>query len=175
MSKLSRFQLFRACTHVWKTRKWKVGSLDMLKHVSRLGCVFSLKHFLRKRLDSVILHRIHVQLGTLSKQLFWQHERHEDWSKHRGWSKTSNLLPVDVRVVKNVACLGLGLIGLSLVGERIFPTGYNQWTIYTWKADFSQLRNQKVKPKMAEFEAILVRHPQSSTCTAVRQYIWPYA
>ena len=36
-----------------------------------------------------------------------------------------------------------------------------QWTIYTWKADFSQLRNQKVKPKMAEFEAILVRHPQS--------------
>ena len=30
---------------------------------------------------------------------------------------------------------------------------------------------QKVKPNMAEFEAILVRHPQSSTCTAVRQYI----
>ena len=37
--------------------------------------------------------------------------------------------------------------------------------IYTWKADFSQLRNQKVKPKMAEFEAILVRHPQSPTRT----------
>ena len=30
---------------------------------------------------------------------------------------------------------------------------------------------QEVKPNMAEFEGILVRHPQSSTCTAVRQYI----
>ena len=30
---------------------------------------------------------------------------------------------------------------------------------------------QKVKPNMAEFEGVLVRHPQSSTCTAVRQYI----
>ena len=30
---------------------------------------------------------------------------------------------------------------------------------------------QKVKPSMAEFEGVLVRHSQSSTCTAVRQYI----
>jgi hypothetical protein len=29
--------------------------------------------------------------------------------------------------------------------------------LYTWKADFSQLRNQKVKPKIADFDGILAR------------------
>ena len=29
--------------------------------------------------------------------------------------------------------------------------------LYTWKADFSQLRNQRMKPNMAEIEGILMR------------------
>jgi hypothetical protein len=33
--------------------------------------------------------------------------------------------------------------------------------LYTWKANFSQLRNLKVKPNMAEIEAIPGRHSQS--------------
>ena len=55
--------------------------------------------------------------------------------------------------------------GFYTNAKRFYLSCGQQWTIYTWKADFSQLRNQKVKPKMAEFEAILVRHPQSPTRT----------
>ena len=33
--------------------------------------------------------------------------------------------------------------------------------LYTWKANFSQLRDLKVKPNMAEIEAIPGRHSQS--------------
>ena len=59
--------------------------------------------------------RLPPSIESLSKRRFWQHGRHEDWIKRRDSSKTSNLLPVNVRVVKNVACLS-SLISYSTPG-----------------------------------------------------------
>ena len=43
--------------------------------------------------------------------------------------------------------------------------------LYTWKADFSQWRNQKVKPKMADFEPFLRVILSPLTC-AVKHFLY---
>ena len=69
------------------------------------------------------------------------------------WRTSSRTIP-HMRNMRNAICGPLGPVLPSelYIHGRLTPA-------------------QKVKPNMAEFEGVLVRHPQSSTCTAVRVII----
>jgi hypothetical protein len=81
-------------------------------------------------------------------------------------------IPLQFLLMIRLYFLGLAVLFITYTFAKSFSNDVTLFRavplseLYTWKADFSQWRNQKVKPNMADFEAILARHSQSPTRAA---------